>query len=110
MGPLQFCLPIFLGIHRNPKQKDFFNSSKGTSINDVTRFLAIFDLPTYLPTLSYSITSLFGGYLGPPLPTLIWDVINEINERSPVENPLAEAVKTPGGFLGVFPCDIIDGS
>ena len=25
MGPLQFCLPVFLGIHRNPKQKDFFN-------------------------------------------------------------------------------------
>ena len=34
---------------------------------------------TYLPTLSYSIKSLFGGYLG-SLPTLIWDVINE---RSP---------------------------
>jgi hypothetical protein len=32
---------------------------------------------TYLPTLSYSITSPLGGYLGPPLPTLIWDVINE---------------------------------
>ena len=25
MGPLQFCLPVFLGIHRNPKQKEFFN-------------------------------------------------------------------------------------
>ena len=25
MGPLQFCPSIFLGIHRNPKQKDFFN-------------------------------------------------------------------------------------
>ena len=24
MGPLQFCLPIFLGIHRNPKQNEFF--------------------------------------------------------------------------------------
>ena len=36
---------------------------------------------TYLPTLSYSITSPFLGYLGPPyllvlLPTLISDVIN----------------------------------
>ena len=31
----------------------------GTSINDVPRFLVIFDLPT----LSYSITSHFGGYL-----------------------------------------------
>ena len=29
MIPLQFCLPIFLGIHRNPKQKEFFNSRKG---------------------------------------------------------------------------------
>ena len=26
MDPLQFCLQVFLGIHRNPKQKDFFNS------------------------------------------------------------------------------------
>ena len=26
MGPLQFCLPVFLGIHRNPKQKEFSNS------------------------------------------------------------------------------------
>ena len=24
MGPLQFCLPVFLGIHRNPKQNFFF--------------------------------------------------------------------------------------
>ena len=39
---------------------------RGTSINDVPHFLAIFDLPTYLPTLSYSIMSHFGGYLGPP--------------------------------------------
>ena len=32
---------------------------------------------TYLPTLSYPITSNFGGYLGPPyLLTLMWDVIN----------------------------------
>jgi hypothetical protein len=29
MGPLQFCLPVFLGIHRNPKQKDFFNLREG---------------------------------------------------------------------------------
>ena len=36
-------------------------------------FLAIL---TYLPTLSYSIMSHLGGYLGPPLPTLISDVIN----------------------------------
>ena len=29
VGPLQVCLPVFLGIHRNPKQKDFFNSRQG---------------------------------------------------------------------------------
>ena len=29
MGPLQFCLPVFLGIHRNPKQKEFFNLHEG---------------------------------------------------------------------------------
>ena len=47
---------------------------KGTSINDVRCFLAIFDLPT----LTYPITSDLGGggYLGPPLPTLTSDVIN----------------------------------
>ena len=29
MGLLQFCLPIFLGFHRNPKQKEIFNSCEG---------------------------------------------------------------------------------
>ena len=26
MEPLQFCLPVFLGIHSNPKQKEIVNS------------------------------------------------------------------------------------
>ena len=29
MGRLQFCLSIFIGMHRNPKQKEFFNSCEG---------------------------------------------------------------------------------
>ena len=29
MATLQFCLPVFLGIHRNPKQKSFLNSFEG---------------------------------------------------------------------------------
>ena len=29
MGHLQFCLPVFLGIHRNPKQKEVSNSYGG---------------------------------------------------------------------------------
>ena len=29
MDPLQFYLPVFLGIHRNPKQNDFFNLCEG---------------------------------------------------------------------------------
>ena len=29
MGPLQFCLTVILGIHRNPKQKEFFNLCEG---------------------------------------------------------------------------------
>ena len=29
MGPLQFCFPVCLEIHRNPKQKEFFNSCEG---------------------------------------------------------------------------------
>ena len=51
----------------------------GTSINDVPHFLAIFDLPTYL-VLLYNVP--FLGLSWTPLPTLIWDVINE---RSPIQ-------------------------
>ena len=36
MGPLQFCLSIFFGIHRNPKQKEFFNSCEGFLMADPT--------------------------------------------------------------------------
>ena len=62
------------------KESNYFeyrvHCSKGTSINDVPPFLAIFDLPT----LSYSITSNFWGYLGPSyLSTLISDVINGLS-------------------------------
>ena len=52
----------------------------GTSINDVLRFLAIFDLPTLLPC-PCPITSLLWGYFGPPPPTLISDVINGPSRR-----------------------------
>ena len=49
----------------------------GTFINDVPRFLAIFDLPTYL-VLVYNVP--FWGLSWTPLPTLIWDVINARSE------------------------------
>ena len=53
------------------------NTSKGPLINDVPRFLAILDLPTYL-VLLYNIYNVpFLGLSWTPLPTLIWDVINE---------------------------------
>ena len=29
ISPFQFCLPALLGIHRNPRQKDFLKSSEG---------------------------------------------------------------------------------
>ena len=29
MGTLQFCIQIFLGIHRNPNQRESFNSCEG---------------------------------------------------------------------------------
>ena len=45
------------------KLKLKINWIRGTSINDVPRFLAIFDLPTYL-VLLYNVP--FWGYLGPP--------------------------------------------
>ena len=48
--------------------------TKGTFINDVPRFLAISDLPTYL-VLLYNVP--FLGLSWTPLPTLIRDVINE---------------------------------
>ena len=55
---------------------NFFQISlhKGTSINDVPHFLVIFDLPIYL-VLLYNVP--FLGLFWTPLPTLIWDVINE---------------------------------
>ena len=40
-----------------------YKNDKGTFINDVPRFLAIFDLSTYL-VLLYNVP--FLGYLGPP--------------------------------------------
>ena len=48
-------------------------------------FLAIFDLPTYLVLLSFGVY--FGVHLGPPLPTLILDVING---RSPNETTYSQ--------------------
>ena len=47
---------------------------KGTFINDVPRFLAIYDLPTFL-VLIYNVP--FLGLSWTPLPTLIRNVINE---------------------------------
>ena len=68
-----FSPPYFLS--------ETFDCHKGTSINDVPRFLPIFDLPNYyLPTLSYSMTSNFRGYFGPPyLPPT--DVVNECSHK-----------------------------
>ena len=37
MEPIQFCLPVFLGIHRNPKQKEFLNSCEGFLRNLIYR-------------------------------------------------------------------------
>ena len=51
---------------------------EGMFINDVPCFLAIFDLPTYL-VLLYNAP--FLGLFWTPLPTLIWDVINERSQR-----------------------------
>ena len=50
----------------------FSRLHKGTSINDVPCFLAIFDLPTYL-VLLYNVP--FLGLFWTPLPTLKLDVI-----------------------------------
>ena len=47
-----------------------FLFSLGTSINDVRRFSAIFDLSTYLSTLPCPITSNFGGYFGLTYPKI----------------------------------------
>ena len=50
------------------------STGKGTFINDVPRFLAISYLPTY-PVILYNVP--FLGLSWTPLPTLIWDAINE---------------------------------
>ena len=42
MDPLQFCLPVFLAIHRNPRQKEFFNLRE--------RFLILSYLSTFIST------------------------------------------------------------
>ena len=47
---------------RDVNKRTLRKLGKGKFINDVPCFLAIFDLPT----LSYSTTSLFWGYFGPP--------------------------------------------
>ena len=46
----------------------------GTFLDDVLLFLTIFDLPTYFALL-YNVP--FLGKFWTPLPTLIWDFINE---------------------------------
>ena len=38
MGPPQFWFSIFPGIHRNPKQKEFFNSCEGFLIAALTGY------------------------------------------------------------------------
>ena len=40
MGPLQFCLPVFLGIHRNPKQKDFLIPARDFCDNPIYPLLS----------------------------------------------------------------------
>ena len=64
---LEGCRGLVLDRHQ-------FNQNLGTFMNDVPRFLAIFDLPTYL-VLLYNVP--FLGLSWTHLPNLIWDVINE---------------------------------
>ena len=77
---------FFWNIFLTKIQKSEGNSTTGTSINDVPRFLAIFDLPTYL-VLLYNVR--FLGLSWIPLPTLISDVING---RSLLEVKLKRAI------------------
>ena len=56
------CSHVALGFEKCMSDWLTLYHSKGTFINNVPRFLAIFDLPT----LSYSITSLFWAILDPP--------------------------------------------
>jgi hypothetical protein len=75
--PVDICANLYL---HNDNTKIFVDNlvlslrNRGTSINDVPRFLAIFDLPTYL-VLLYNVP--FWGLSWTPLPsTLISDIIN----------------------------------
>ena len=61
-------------ILRNFGKSIYVEQYLGTFNNEVPRFLAIFDLPTYL-VLLYNVP--FWGQFWTPLPTLIWDVIDE---------------------------------
>ena len=44
MGPLQFCVPVLLGIHRNPKQKDVSNSFEGLLKIEIISFIPFYHL------------------------------------------------------------------
>ena len=77
-GPSGFTIESLIEylIAANPvleRYSIWTKSHQGMSINDVPRFLAIFDLPTYL-VLLYKVR--FWGLSSTPLPTLISDVIN----------------------------------
>ena len=62
------------GKFKGGKSEKIHILNLGTFINDVSCFLAISDLPTYL-VLLYNVP--FLGLSWTPLPTLIRDVINE---------------------------------
>ena len=48
-GSVRWRTSVYLNLFHWPMGENSVNR-KGTSINDVPRFLAFFDLPTYLPT------------------------------------------------------------
>ena len=79
---MHFNIVVIVELPENSYKRNFasdYRMDKGTSINDVPRFLAIFDL-----VLLYNVP--FWGLSWNPLPTLILDVING---RSPKQVSLS---------------------
>ena len=83
----KLCFSLYLLPNQEnfSHQKSLFYNSKCLRERSLMTSLVFWPFLTYLPTFSYFITSLFWAILD-PLPTVIWDVINERSLKRGCEN------------------------
>ena len=82
---IRFSLYLLPNQENFSHQKSLFYNSKCLRERSLMTSLVFWPFLTYLPTFSYFITSLFWAILD-PLPTVIWDVINERSLKRGCEN------------------------